>query len=87
MNRILPSCSDVSHIYSQAMDHTIPWRKRLGLRLHLIMCIWCRRNAKQFQLMRYFARQQAFSQKGKARLSNETKKRISQSIDKNMNPS
>ena len=83
MNRILPSCQEVSHLTSQAMDESLPWKKRLGLRMHLRMCIWCRRNAEQIQLMRNLARGQAVSQNEQAKLSCDARQRIAESLEQN----
>ena len=80
MNRILPSCEEVSHLTSQAMDETLPWRERLALRMHLRMCIWCRRNAEQLQLMRNLACRLAHSEKEPARLSSDARHRIAESL-------
>ena len=55
MNRIIPACQEVSRLSSQAMDESLPWRKRLALKLHLSMCRWCRRNSEQMRLMRTMA--------------------------------
>ena len=81
MNRILPTCKEVSHLTSQAMDESLPWRKRLGLRMHLRMCIWCRRNTEQLQLMRNLARGQAVPRGEQARLNSDTRKRIAESLE------
>ncbi len=81
-NRFLPSCEEVSHLTSQEMDESLPWRQRLRLRLHLRMCVWCRRNAEQLQLMKDMARGQAVSQDKQIKLSSDARKRISRSIEK-----
>ena len=83
MNRVLPPCKEVSHLTSQAMDESLPWRKRLGLRMHLLMCIWCRRNAEQLQLMRVLTRSQTVSQNEQARLSSDARKQIAESLERN----
>ncbi len=83
MNRILPSCREVSHLTSQAMDESLPWRKRLGLRLHLMMCVWCRRNAEQLELMRIIARSKAHSEIEQVKLSSDAQKRIAESLQQN----
>ncbi len=56
MNLILPTCEEVSRLTSQAMDEKLPLRKRLALRVHLMLCVWCRRSARQLELMRRLAR-------------------------------
>ena len=80
MNRILPSCKEVSLLTSQAMDESLPWRKRLGLRMHLRICVWCRRNSEQLHLMRDLARGQTASRDQQARLGSDARERISKSL-------
>jgi hypothetical protein len=42
-----PSCGTAARLQSEALDHKLTWRQRLGLRLHLVLCKWCRRYGKQ----------------------------------------
>ena len=42
-----PSCREASRLQSEALDHPLPFRRRLGLRIHLLLCKWCRRYGKQ----------------------------------------
>jgi hypothetical protein len=83
MNMILPTCKEVSHLTSQAMDETLPWSKRLGMRLHLMMCVWCRRNSEQLQLVRDLARKQSASQSEEAKLSSDARDRLSKLLEQN----
>lgn len=83
MNKVLPTCKEVSHLTSQAMDETLPWSKRLGMRLHLMMCVWCRRNSEQLQLVRDLARKQSASQSKEAKLSNDARDRLSKLLEQN----
>jgi hypothetical protein len=36
-------CRQASRVQSEMLDHPLPLAKRLGLRLHLLICMWCRR--------------------------------------------
>ena len=76
MNRILPSCKEVSHLTSQAMDESLSLKKRIELRIHLSVCIWCRRNAEQLLTIRKFARTQAAADNEQAKLSTDAQDRI-----------
>jgi hypothetical protein len=49
---LLPSCRDASRLQSEALDQEISFSKRLGLRLHLLICKWCRRYGKQIRFLR-----------------------------------
>ncbi len=80
MSRMLPSCEEVSALTSEAMDETLPFRKRLSLKLHLKMCVWCRRNATQLQLMSRLARLKAQKVASHAKLSSDARDRITQAL-------
>lgn len=83
MNKVLPTCKEVSHLTSQAMDESLTWRKRLGFRLHLLVCVWCRRNQEQLHLIRDLARKQSSSEFGQAKLSAEARERMAKFLDRN----
>ncbi|GAB4324102.1 MAG: hypothetical protein Kow0074_16800 [Candidatus Zixiibacteriota bacterium] len=83
MNRILPTCEDVSHLTSQAMDESLPFSKRLGLRLHLMMCVWCRRNSEQLRLIRDLARRLAASEPDDAKLDDAARARLTKLLEQN----
>ena len=53
----------------------------MGLRMHLWMCIWCRRNAEQLRLMRNVARDHILSQNEQIKLSSDARKRIAESLE------
>lgn len=46
------TCKDASHLISEQQEHPLNWRKRLGLRLHLMMCVACRRFERQVVVIR-----------------------------------
>ncbi len=41
------SCKDVTEKASDYLDHKLPLRTRLGMRLHLFMCVRCRQYLHQ----------------------------------------
>lgn len=45
-------CDKVSKVVSESMDRDLSFTKRLGVRIHLLMCHHCRRFAKQLKHMR-----------------------------------
>ena len=83
ISRILPSCEEVSHLTSQAMDESLSWKESLQLRMHLRICIWCRNNAKQLKQMQNLAHQQAAVQNEQAKLGSDARERIAKLIDQN----
>jgi hypothetical protein len=47
-----PSCRQASRLQSEALDHKLPILQRVGLRIHLFLCSWCRRYGKQIRFLR-----------------------------------
>ena len=50
-----PKCREVVRILSQAMDSKLPLSMRMKLRLHYLICEWCRRYEKHLHELRKFA--------------------------------
>jgi hypothetical protein len=46
-----PSCREASRLQSEALDHPLSFRRRLGLRIHVMLCKWCRRYGKQVSFL------------------------------------
>jgi len=46
------SCKDVSFLLSRSLDRPLPWTTRLSLRMHLMMCSFCRVARRQTLAMR-----------------------------------
>jgi hypothetical protein len=49
---LLPTCREVSRLQSDLLDQSLSLPKRFGLRLHLLICKWCRRYGKQIRFLR-----------------------------------
>jgi hypothetical protein len=66
------------------MDHPLPFGKKCGLRLHLLICRWCRRYGKQLQFLRQASRCEPGSTPGKhsPELSPEAKERLKRILQK-----
>lgn len=47
-----PTCREAVRLQSDSLDRTLPFPERLGLRLHLLLCKWCRRYARQIRFLR-----------------------------------
>jgi len=45
-------CRDVTRLISESMDHSLPLGKRIGVRIHLLMCTFCARYERQLVLIR-----------------------------------
>lgn len=46
------NCRQVTRLVSQSMDTRLAWYQRLGVRIHLLYCVWCRRYAAQLRFLR-----------------------------------
>jgi hypothetical protein len=46
------SCKDVTPLISRSMDTSLPVGKRIGVRIHLLICRFCARYEKQLLLIR-----------------------------------
>jgi hypothetical protein len=49
---ILPTCKEVHALVSEGMDRDLSLSERLRLRVHLLMCVACRRFGRQMVLLR-----------------------------------
>ena len=47
---LMPSCKDITKHSSDYLDRQLPWWKRVGFWMHLMMCVHCRRYLEQLKL-------------------------------------
>ena len=78
-------CKDATQLISQSMDTSLPIVKRIGLRLHLRICVWCARYERQLLLIRQAMRRlDAAGDRPEARageaLSENARERIRKSL-------
>ena len=52
LRTLSPNCREASRLQSEALDHPLSRGQRLGLRMHLLLCKWCRRYGKQIRFLR-----------------------------------
>ena len=79
------SCKDVTQLLSESMDTSLPIGKRVGMRLHLLMCKFCARYERQLLLIRETVRQIVGAEDRPGEppsdtLSEESKERIRRSL-------
>jgi hypothetical protein len=79
------SCKDVTKLLSESMDRSLPLGKRIGVRLHLLICNFCARYKRQLLLIRETAMRLAETVGAPGEsfgdtLSEEARERIRQSI-------
>lgn len=46
-----PSCREAARLQSEALDHQLRFSQKAGLRLHLVLCKWCRRYGRQIRFL------------------------------------
>ncbi|HEY6169972.1 MAG TPA: hypothetical protein VI454_18175 [Verrucomicrobiae bacterium] len=82
MGDLSPSCKAATRLQSEALDRKLPLRQRFGLRLHLMLCKWCRRYGKQIAFLREAAHEHPdeLAEPVPQKLSNEARERIKQRL-------
>ena len=77
-----PDCREASRLQSEALDHPLPKAQRFGLRLHLLLCRWCRRYGKQIHFLRQAAHEhpESLTQATPEELSSDARERLKQSL-------
>ena len=88
MNYVMPDCREVAELVSFSMDETLPFKKRAGLKMHIMFCKFCNRNYKQLHLIRKLIRERLRSADtietdSKSRLSEDSRERISMVLKSN----
>ena len=53
---LMPSCKEVRENLTEYMDGNLPIHKRMGIRLHLLMCKACRGLIKSLRALPKFAK-------------------------------
>lgn len=78
LGELSPGCREAARLQSDALDHPLSLRRRIGLRMHLLLCKWCRRYGKQIQFLRHAAHEhpEKFTEAEQQRLSDEARERI-----------
>ena len=79
------SCKDVTRLISESMDHSLPLGKRVGVRLHLLICKFCARYERQLLIIRDTVRRFVATEETAGGtlgepLSEEAKERIRRSL-------
>lgn len=80
---LTPSCHDITRLLSESMEHPLPLRTRLLIRLHFSICIWCKRYAKQLKLLRKYSSGflEEGCQSGRETLSSSARERLSKALE------
>ena len=46
-----PSCAEMSRLTSRALEQPLTFKMRLKMRLHFVICAWCRRYFEQINFL------------------------------------
>jgi len=79
------TCEEATRLMSESLDRKLPIGKRIGLRMHLLMCRLCPRFWRQMLLLRNAANQYREEKEREVlspsdRLSLEAKEKIKQAL-------
>ena len=50
-----PTCAEMSRLTSRSLEQPLTVKTRLKMRLHFVICAWCRRYFKQINLLHHAA--------------------------------
>ncbi len=80
------NCKEVSRLVSESLDRKLPLYQRIGVRIHLLMCKFCRRFQQQLMLIREIFRAGALYKDTEPYLSlpPEAQKRIKRFLRNNL---
>lgn len=46
-----PNCAQMSQLTSRSCEQALPLKTRLRMRLHYVICVWCKRYQKQVEFL------------------------------------
>lgn len=76
------NCKQASELLSRGMDEKLPWRKRLALRMHLLVCDGCSSFISQITFLRKVVRHHRDCPPcDSLRLSEEARQRIYRAME------
>ena len=76
-----PNCQEAIRLQSDALDRPLTWLQRIGLRIHLTLCVWCVRYGRQIKFLRTAAQQCDHDPVPKQSLPREVRKRIKRVLE------
>jgi hypothetical protein len=79
---LTPTCREVARLQSDALDRRLSSSKRIGLRVHLVLCKWCRRYGKQIRFLRRTTHEhpEELTEAAPSTLSAEARERLRRSL-------
>jgi hypothetical protein len=82
LRTLSPNCREAGRLQAEALDHPLSLPQRLGLRLHLLLCKWCRRYGKQIRFLRQAVHERSdeVNEASPRTLSPEARERLKRSL-------
>ena len=87
MNRLIktiralsPNCKEAIRLQSDALDRPLPPLRRIGLRIHLALCVWCSRYGEHIKFLRAAAQHCDHDHEQKQTLPPEARDRIREQV-------
>lgn len=82
VGRGLPSCEAITASLSRSMDEPLSLPERIRVKLHFLICLWCRRYERQMNMLRSVARDHSSddAEDDQPSLSPEARERIRRSL-------
>ena len=79
------SCKQVTRLVSLSYEKRLSWPERVGVRMHLLMCRFCRRFAQQMRFLHAacYSFQQALQENDTIYLSQAARLRIHHALSRN----
>jgi hypothetical protein len=77
-----PNCAEMSRLASGSLEQPLPLSTRLKMRLHYVICVWCKRYLKHLKFLHAAAphlNEHAYAASGRS-LSAEAKQRMVQRL-------
>ncbi len=83
MGIVTPSCDEVSCLSSLSLDEKLPFTKRIGMKVHISFCNWCRNFRKQIETISRISKED-HSENIDTKLSDQTRSRLQKTIEENL---
>jgi hypothetical protein len=77
---LMPNCREAIRLQSDALDRPLSFWHRAGLRVHLLLCKWCRRYGRQIAFLRTIAQGSAHGHQPEETLPGEARERIKKNL-------
>lgn len=81
--RVTPTCAEMTRLFSRIQDGGVSLWTWVRMRLHMAICVWCRRYGAQLDILRRLGRKfpEAWGECGGEKLSPEAKERIRRAVE------